>query len=425
VNAPSESRFLILITTSTYRASAYLEAGARLGVPLTIASERTQSLAMANPRGHLTLDFLAPANATARIVDFARGQPIRAVVAPDDDGAILGAMAADALGLIGNPVRAVTTARDKLDSREALLRAGLPSPVFRALTLDDDASEVAGEVSYPCVLKPVFLSASRGVIRADDPAGFVNAFERVAALLRRPEVQALGGERARLVLVEDFIPGDEVAVEGIVTDGRVRVLAIFDKPDPMDGPFFEETILVTPSRHPLEMQAGIADAVQRGIEALGLRHGPVHAELRVGDRGCWIIEIAPRSIGGLCSRTLRFTGGETLESLILRHAAGEDVSSIELTPGAAGVMMIPMPGEGVLRSIDGDARASGVAAIEEIHITVPPGQTLVPPPEGDRYLGFIFARATTPDEVESALREAHAHLRFTLDVPQPTETAGR
>jgi len=326
--------------------------------------------------------------------------------------------------LIGNPVRAVATARDKLESREALVQAGLPSPAFRSLNLDDDVSALADEVSYPCVLKPVFLSASRGVIRADDRAGFVKALERIGALLRRPEVSALGGERARLVLVEDFIPGDEVAVEGIVTDGRVRVLAIFDKPDPMDGPFFEETLLVTPSRHPQDVQTGIVDAVQRGVDALGLRHGPVHAELRVNEAGPWIIEIAPRSIGGLCSRTLRFTGGTTLEALILRHAAGEDVSGFEPERQAAGVMMIPIPGEGMLRAIEGQESALAVEAIEDLHITVPAGQALVPPPEGDRYLGFIFARGATPAEVEGALREAHEHLQFTVETRQRTEIPG-
>ncbi|MDX1389636.1 MAG: ATP-grasp domain-containing protein, partial [Acidobacteriota bacterium] len=325
-----------------------------------------------------------------------------------------GAMAAEALGLTGNPPDAVARARDKLATREAFDAAGLPTPGFRSLSLEDDPAIAAATVRYPCVLKPVFLSASRGVIRADSPDAFVVAFERIASLLRRPEVASLGGSRAATLVVEDFIPGPEVALEGLVSHGALRVLAIYDKPDPLDGPFFEETLLTTPSRHPAEVRDAIERAVASGVAALGLRHGPIHAEARISDEGVRLLEIAPRSIGGLCSRTLRFTGGESLEGLILRHAAGEETTAVDLEPGAAGVMMIPTPAEGTLTGVVGRERALAIRGIEDVVITIPPGHRIVGPPDGDRYLGFIFARADDPGAVEQALREAHARLRFDV-----------
>jgi biotin carboxylase len=279
---------------------------------------------------------------------------------------------------------------------------------------------VAGRVGFPCVVKPLFLSASRGVIRANDPDEFVAAFGRLAAILRRPEVAAQGGLLARQVLVESYIPGVEVALEGLLSRGKLRVLAIFDKPDPMEGPFFEETIYVTPSRLPDSVQQSVVACTAQAVAALGLEHGPIHAELRVNDQGPWILEIAPRSIGGLCSRALRFGEGISLEELILRHAMGLEVDSISRERQAAGVMMIPIPQAGVLREVRGQPEAQRVQAIEEIRLTIPVGTEVVPLPEGARYLGFIFARAETPDRVEAALRDAHRRLEFIITPPCKT-----
>lgn len=402
------------MTTTTYRAGAFLEAARRLDVPVVVGSDREQALAAANPGGHLTLNFLAPEEASGAIVDFAKQYPIRAVVAADDDGAILAASAAAALGLRHNPVSAVTAARNKHRMREVLAAAGVPSPRSVLVSIDADAEEAARRLSFPCVVKPLFLSASRGVIRADDPVQFIAAFQRVVAVLRRPEVAAEGGPLAHQVLVETFIPGSEVALEGLLSEGRLRVLALFDKPDPLEGPFFEETIYVTPSRHSIPVQQSIIARTQEAVTTLGLQHGPVHAELRVNDQGPWILEIAPRSIGGLCSRALRFGEDTSLEELILRDAMGLEVASLERETRAAGVMMIPIPQAGILREVRGQDEARGVPGIEEIRITIPVGQEVVPLPEGTRYLGFIFARGRTPDRVETALREAHRRLIFTM-----------
>jgi biotin carboxylase len=407
-------RVLLLMTTTTYRASAFLEAARHLHVPVVVGSERPQALAVANPGGHLTLDFSAPEEAARTVVAFARDDPISAVIAADDDGVILAAMASAALGLPHNPVGAVAAARNKYRMRQVLAEAGIPCPRFERFSIHHDPAGVARRVSYPCVVKPLALSASRGVIRADDPEQFVAAFHRLVAILRRPEVAILGGRSAQELLVESFVPGAEVALEGLLTDGKLRVLALFDKPDPLDGPFFEETIYVTPSRFPVAVQEAIAACTANVAAALGLRQGPVHAELRVNDQGSWMLEIAPRSIGGLCSRTLRFDSEISLEELILRQALGLDVEAFERERQAAGVMMIPIPQAGILRQVLGQEEAKRVAGVEDLRLTIPLGQEVIPVPEGSKYLGFIFARGETPDAVEVALREAHRRITFTI-----------
>jgi biotin carboxylase len=407
-------RLLLLMTTHTYRANAFLDAARRLGVPVTVGSERRQALAAANPAGHLTLDFLAPEEATRVIVESAQETPISGIVAADDDGVILAAMAAAALGLPCHPVSAVEAARNKYRMRQILAGAGLRCPPFWRFGIADDPAAMASQVDYPCVIKPLALSASRGVIRANDPAQFVAAFHRVVAILRQRDMIASPGGAVSEILVETFIPGAEVAVEGLLTSGTLRVLTIFDKPDPLDGPFFEETIYVTPSRFPTSVQDAIVTCTADVAAALGLQHGPIHAELRVNEAGPWMLEIAPRSIGGLCSRTLRFGTGLSLEELLLGHALGFDVDALAREEGAAGVMMIPIPHAGILRQVAGQDEAQEVAGIEDIRISIPIGQEVVPLPEGSRYLGFIFARDHTARGVEAALREAHQRLSFII-----------
>ena len=302
--------------------------------------------------------------------------------------------------------------------RELLARSGVPSPPFTSFGVEDDPGLAAGRVSYPCVLKPLVLSASRGVIRADHEAEFVTAFKRIAAVLASPGVRELGVGAGR-ILVEGFIPGTEVALEGLLIAGALHTLAVFDKPDPLDGPFFEETIYVTPSRLSEPAQAAVRDCTAEAAKALGLSEGPVHAELRLNrdERGrdtAIMIEIAARSIGGLCSRTLSFGTGMSLEEIILRHALGLPIASLARDRRAAGVMMIPIPRSGILEEVEGLDEARAVELIEDVTISLPKGQEVVPLPEGSRYLGFIFSRADTPARAEAALREAHSHLRFVI-----------
>jgi biotin carboxylase len=339
----------------------------------------------------------------------------------DEDTAVVAAWIARELKLPHNHVSAAEAAKDKRLMRDLLSRAAVPVPRYRHFALDEDAAQVAAVVDYPCVVKPVFLSTSRGVMRADNPDQFNHAVERLRAILARPEVVARGGMKARDVLVEEFVPGLEVALEGLVTDGRLTVLAIFDKPDPLDGPFFEETIYVTPSRLPADVQTRIEDVTQDAVRAMGLTRGPIHAELRINDRGPWVIEVAARAIGGLCSRTLRFVGGNgddadrmSLEELIVRHALSEDVSSFKRESRSAGVMMIPIPASGILREVRGLETARSVSNVEDVVISAHIGQAIAPPPGGSSYLGFIFSRADSAARAESALREAHSELEFAI-----------
>ena len=414
----------MLLPTTTYRATAFVEAARQTGVELTVASEQPSTLEAANPAGLLTLDFEQPERAADAVRLFAKDYPVTGVVGVDDKTALVAAAIATKLALKGNPVHAAIAASDKYLQRELLAKAAVPIPRFLLRSLEDDPATIAKSISYPCVLKPVRLAASRGVIRADNPQSFLSARERLRAILAEPETAAACGDRARQYLIEEFIPGDEVAVEGLVVNRRLHVLAIFDKPDPLDGPFFEETIYVTPSRVPAGLQSAIKDCADRAVRALGIIDGPVHAELRYNDRGPWLIELAARPIGGRCSAVLRF-GDEkvSLEEIILRHALGMPIPSLERERQAAGVMMIPIPGAGTLKEVRGVAEAKAVPLVEDVQITAHPGERLVPFPEGSRYPGFIFARGETPAAVESALRAAHQKLSFTLLPQQPPASA--
>src|SRR5439155_22321241 len=357
---------------------------------------------------------------THAAVEFSRTTPIDVVVGVDDHTTVVATAISAALGLPHNPVSAVAAARNKHRMRELLSGQGVPVPRFALFSVDDDPLTIAEKVACPCVLKPISLSASCGVIRANNRDEFVAAFRRVAALLEKLGTETVG-EGAGKILVEDFVPGLEVALEGLLTDGELRVLALFDKPDPLDGPFFEETIYVTPSRLPEAVQREIASCAARAARALGLREGPVHGELRVSDRSVRVIEIAARSIGGRCSQALRFAAGLSLEEVILRHALRMDIPSLDRESRAAGVMMVPIPRAGILEEVRGREEALAVPGIEDLEITAQPGDQLVPLPEGTRYLGFLIARGETPEAVETALRNAHHKLEFVI-APVPAAT---
>lgn len=405
-------RALLLARTQSYRAGAFVDAARALGVDLVVGSDRAQALASFHPGGHLVLDFADVPGAVATIVAAARARPIHAVLAADDDGVELGAAAARALGVAHHSPEAVRAARDKGVLRTRLRAAGRPGPWFRLVPAAARGEEVARDVPYPCVVKPTRLSASRGVIRADDPAAFAAAFARCVALVR-----ATGGAE---VLVESYLDGAEVAVEGLVdAGGTLRVLAVFDKPDPMTGPWFEETLYVTPSRLAAADRAAVETEAAAVVRALGLGPGPVHAELRVRDGAARLLEIAPRSIGGLCSRALRFDGGASLEAVILRQALS-DLEIPAREARAAGVAMIPIRRGGRLAGVRGRDAALEVPGVEEVRITIPVGDVVVPLPEGARYLGFVFARADDPADVETALHAALERIEPEL-VPEGAE----
>lgn len=418
-----KQRVLLLLPTRTYRATDFLEAALKLNVEVVVASEEAATTADVSPRQTLVLDFSAPSAATQTIVEFAETYPIAAIVGVDDDTTLLATTASEALELPHNPVDSAKATRNKYLLRHTLATNGVSVPAYQRFSIEDNPAEIVGiglpnpyspdtHVRFPCIIKPLSLSASRGVIRADTPAEFIEAFQRTAKLLRT--LQKSEAPPAQYLLVEDYIPGIEVALEGILLDGELKTLALFDKPDPLEGPFFEETLYVTPSRLSMEVQEALHRATAEAAHALGLRHGPIHAELRYNDKGAHLIEIAARTIGGLCARTLRFGTGMSLEELVIRHAIGQQVEELQREQQAAGVMMIPVPKAGILGEVRGKTAAHCVEGIVEVNITIPIGGEVVPLPEGARYLGFIFARAETPEAVEAALREAHRRLAFVI-----------
>ncbi|HEY7035438.1 MAG TPA: ATP-grasp domain-containing protein [Thermomicrobiales bacterium] len=402
-------RVILLMGPATYRAGAFLAAAERLGLDVVQGIDVPAPLA-GKWRVTLGLDFNEPEKAARQVADCAAAHTAAAIVAVDDGATLVAAMAAERAGLPHNDPKSALAARDKLVMRERLAAGGVPVPAFRPYPLPSDPAEIANEVEYPCVVKPTRLSGSRGVIRADTPEEFVAAFERTRRML------AGDGEDAdSCLLVEEFIPGVEVALEGLLTGGALHVLALFDKPDRLDGPYFEETIYVTPSRLPAATQAAIGRRTTEAAAALGLREGPVHAELRVNERDVWPIELAGRSIGGLCSTILEFGAGMSLEELILRHAVGLPLPTTERAGEAVGVMMIPIPRGGVLKAVDGQDEACRVPGITGLEITAKSNYPIVPLPEGASYLGFIFARGASPEFVDAALREAHGRLRIRID----------
>jgi len=403
-------RLLLLVSALSYRSAAFCAAGRRLEAEVVQAVDLPPDLAE-HWKVELGVPFADPDRAVEDLVAFAVAHPVDAILPVDDGATLIAARTAQRLGLPYNSPEASLAARDKHEMRRRFATAGVPSPHFQLASLQADPSALAAGVTFPCVLKPLRLSGSRGVIRADDVAGFVAAFNRIKRLLS----EAPDGH----LLVESFIPGVEVALEGLLTDGRLDVLALFDKPDPLDGPFFEETIYVTPSRLPPDVQAAISACAASAARAIGLHSGPLHAELRINEDGPWMVELAGRSIGGLCSSVLEFGAGMGLEELIIRHALGLDLPRELRQREAAGAMMIPIPAGGWLRAVEGVERARSVPLVQDVSLTVRLNQRVVPLPEGASYLGFIFARGGEPAAVEQALRDAHGQLRFRIEPELP------
>jgi biotin carboxylase len=407
------ARLLLLLPTSTYRAGDFLQAARALGAEVVVASERRQALAGVMGHRALTVNCKNPDEAADSIARLAARKPLDAVVAVDDEGVLVAALAGQRLGLAHNPPDAAARSRDKAAMRRALEEAGVPQPEFRMAGPDADVAGLAAEVGLPCVVKPVSLSGSRGVIRADDREAAVVAAKRVRAILADA-----GEDPEAPLLVERYIRGDEVAVEGLLRGGTLEPLAVFDKPDPLEGPYFEETIYVTPSRLPPETLGAISRMTADAAAALELVEGPIHAELRTDGGRAWVLELAARSIGGLCSRALRFGVGVTLEEVILRHALGLPIDDLRRESAASGVMMIPIPRAGILEEVRGQDRARAVPGIAGLELTIGPGRHVKPLPEGDRYLGFLFARADDPEGVEQALRTAHGHLEIVISAQE-------
>jgi len=420
-------RVLLLATTTGYQTRMFAEAASTLGVELLYATDRCDQLDDPWSDGAIPVRYHEEWRSVDTVLKAVDRRPVDAVLAVGDRPTVMAAYLSRLLGLPGNPPEAAAASRDKRLLRQKLKAAGLPTPSFITVPAATDAMSVLDRISFPVVVKPTVLSASRGVIRADDSVSFATAFDRVRRLLASSDVRELRDPEADVVQIEEFIDGPEYALEGLLENGRLRTLAVFDKPDPLNGPFFEETIYVTPSRLSQSVRRQLEAAVATAVTALGLHHGPIHAECRISAHGVFVLEVAARPIGGLCAKALRFESTEmqrtefspkatiSFEELLLRNALGEPAGRWTRESRASAVMMIPIPRSGVYRGVDGLTTACDVLHVEEVRITAKPDQQLLALPEGSSYLGFIFARADAPAFAERSLREAHARLRFRID----------
>lgn len=426
MTATAAKRLLLFTAKLGYQTRSFEEAARELGVELVYVTDRCHQLE--DPWGDraIPVHFESPDAAAYSVLQTMRGPSVDGILVLGDRPAVAAAYAARGLGLSYNHPAAAEACRSKLRMREVFREAGLRVPWFRTVPLNPAPEPSLLGIVYPCVLKPLSLSASQGVVRANSREEFLSAAARIRRLLESPEIQATREPHLDQLLVEGYIPGKEVAVEGLLTDGSLRVLAIFDKPDPLEGPYFEETIYVTPSRLPEHLQRGIERCAADSARALGLSQGPIHAEFRINDDGIWPLEVAPRPIGGLCARSLRFapdSNTETigLEELLLRNALGLSGSDWPRELAASGVMMIPVPASGILEKVEGEDAARGVPGVTTLEITARLHDYIPAWPEGSSYLGFLFAKGKTAEEVEEAIRVAHAKLRFELVARLPIE----
>jgi hypothetical protein len=415
-------RVLLFATTTGYQTRAFGDAAARLGVELIFATDRCHLLEDPWQDSALPIRFSHPAGSTAAILAAAATTRFDGILAVGDRPTVIASQVAAGLGLPWHPPAAAAAARNKRLTREHLRAAGLAVPWFGEYPVEIEVQRLVPSLAFPCVIKPLALSGSRGVMRVNDGDELRIALSRLRTMLELPEIRAERDEAHRRILIEGFISGREYALEGLMNHGVLDVLAIFDKPDPLDGPFFEETLYVTPSVASAAIQRALIAAVAKAAAALGLFHGPIHAECRADGDMVFVLEVASRPIGGLCSRALRFqhrdrlaTEPIALEELLLRHALGESSRDWRRETGASGVLMIPIPRRGIYRGVSGIAAAKAVAGIDDVRITAKPDQILVPLPDGASYLGFVFAHAGDPAEVQRALRHAHAQLQFSID----------
>jgi biotin carboxylase len=419
-------RLLLFASKLGYQTRAFDAAAKKLGVEIAFVTDRCHRLDDPWRDRALPVHFESPQEAARAVQESQRGKQVDGVLVLGDRPGPAAAYAAAGLGILHNLPVSVEAARNKLRSREVLRDAGLPVPWFRQISLSPIPEPAFLGMQYPCVLKPLSLSASQGVIRANNREEFLAAATHIKHLLESPEIRATREPHLDQILVEGYLPGREVAVEALLTEGSLRVLAIFDKPDPLEGPYFEETIYVTPSRLSQSQQRAIRDSLQASVHAFGFLHGPIHAEFRINETGVWPIEIAPRPIGGLCAGSLRFELASSkeqigLEELLLRHAVELPGGDAPRESFASGVVMIPVPRSGILERVEGQESAQETPCVSSIEITTRLHDYIAAWPDGSSYLGFIFAHADTPQMVEAALRKAHAELRFTITPRLPVE----
>ena len=421
---------LLILPSATYRAAEFIDAASDLGATVVIGSNSAPVFNDQSSSSFLQLDLDDPEGAAAAIVEFDGRVPIDAVLGVDDQGLLTAAIAGAQLGLVTNPASAVAATRNKAAMRELLATAEVHQPGYVTIrrdgVVDGAVGVAAAELGYPVVIKPTNQAASRGVIRANNPEEATLATKRILEMLESDGE----GNKAPL-LVERFVPGEEIAVEGLLTAGNLQVLAVFDKPDPLDGPYFEETIYVTPSRHDAAVLAASASLVEQACRAIGLVTGPIHAEVRLATEKDStirpvVLEVAARTIGGRCAQALSFSKGRSLEAIVIEHALERSLSEdAHRSFGASGVMMLPIPASGRLVDVHNKDRALATPGITGLEISIAPGKEIVALPEGNRYLGFLFAKGASPAKVEASLRQAHGELKVEIEEDPHHQGAGQ
>lgn len=413
----SSATVLLLIPSHSYRTSDFMRAASDLDINVIVGID-TEFIVKTDQESVIALDFSDPDKAAETISQFRPEIDIDAILAVDDAGTLIAAKASQILELPHNSVSSVELTRDKYALRTALSVSRLPSPGYKLFDIaqsEDDLRVIGDSMKYPVVLKPRGLSGSQGIIRADSCIEFTEAFSRIKGILESENSrEECAADLLTSILVEDYVSGPEFALEGVLNRGDLTVLALFDKPDPLIGPFFEETIYVTPTRYSDDVQVQIISTVQSACRNLGLTHGPVHAEVRLEKNEVFLIDLAGRSIGGLCARTLSFGSGLSLEEIILTHAVGDDINQLNRESLAAGVMMIPIPAAGIFQKVSGVDKAEKINGIESVSIIPTSGDEVIPLPDGNEYLGFIFGKGKNPQTVEKSLREAHDQLDFEI-----------
>ena len=409
-----KSAVILIIPSSSYRTGPFINAVKKLDLKVLIISDKSQVFSGKYPENLIIINFNHWKERSDEISKWAKNNCLKAVIGVDEESIVLAANISNFLNVEHNSVDSVLLTKDKYSMRNELLKVGVKSPWFKRFSIHESTNNIVNEISFPCVIKPTFLSASRGVLRVNTIKELSDSIKILHELLSLDELRKRGGEQSEWILFEEYIPGKEVAIEGIVSKGKVKILAVFDKPEPLEGPTFEETIIVTPSILTKNIQYSLFETLQIVVKALGIVKGPVHAEARINRNGNYILECASRSIGGLCSKVFEFQGGMSLEELILRSYLGRNIENSKLIANARGVMMMPTEKVGILKEIRGVKDVLAVKGITDIKITVKPDEKLEPLPKGDRYLGFIFAKGNDQEFVIKALKNAWSKIEVVL-----------
>jgi len=411
----ANSSVILIIPSASYRTNPFMDAATKLDLKVLVITDKSQVFSEYYPDNVITMNFEHWQESIENIREWSERYDLKAVIGVDEESIILAAKLSESLCIEHNSLESVKLTKNKYLMRSELKKSGLKSPWFKRFSVHETPKDIFAELSFPCVLKPTFLSASQGVLRVNSFEEFEKGCEMLSDLLAEEKVKKRGGDQANWILVEEYIPGKEVSIEGIVNDGKLKDLAIFDKPEPPEGPIFPETIFITPTILDEHLQFSLLETAQTALQALGISKGPVHIELRINDHGNYILECAARSIGGLCSKVLEFKGGMSLEELILRSALGRNVEKTQLIDKAKGVMMMPTEKRGILREIHGIKAALAVKGITDLQTTIKPGEMLEPLPKGDRYLGFLFAEGKDQDTVIIVLQEAWSKIEVVSE----------